>query len=105
MPSKVIDTRGGPVGLTIFYPLCHPLVDAVSDEVNGYFLEHWGFENERSRRKFVAAGFPRVTCLYFPRALDDRIHYACRLLTILFLIDGGLHPLYYLSSKHKLTVV
>lgn len=71
-----------------FVPICHPLVDAVSKEVNEYFLEHWPFPTEKARKKFVAAGFPRVTCLYFPKALDDRIHFACRLLTVLFLIDG-----------------
>ena len=30
----------------------------------------------------------QVTCLYFPMGKDDRIEYACRLLTVLFLIDG-----------------
>ena len=69
-------------------PLCHPLVEEVTKEVDGYFLEHWPFPNERSRKKFVNAGFSRVTCLYFPKSLDDRIHFACRLLTVLFLIDG-----------------
>jgi len=28
-----------------------------------------------------------VTCCYFPLAADDRIELACRLLTVLFLID------------------
>ncbi|KAB8236269.1 terpene synthase family protein [Aspergillus alliaceus] len=70
-----------------FQPLCHPLVEEVSKEVDNYFLQHWNFPNEKARKKFVAAGFSRVTCLYFPKALDDRIHFACRLLTVLFLID------------------
>jgi hypothetical protein len=68
--------------------LCHPRVDAVTKEVDGYFLDHWPFPDAKSRKKFVAAGFSRVTCLYFPKALNDRIHFACRLLTVLFLIDG-----------------
>ncbi|KAI0454854.1 Aristolochene synthase in complex with 12,13 Difluorofarnesyl diphosphate [Xylaria acuta] len=59
----------------------------VISEVDGYFLKHWPFQGKKAREKFVAAGFSRVTCLYFPKALDDRIHFACRLLTILFLID------------------
>lgn len=71
-----------------FTPICHPLVDEVTQTVDGYFLEHWPFKNEKARKKFVAAGFSRVTCLYFPKALNDRIHFACRLLTVLFLIDG-----------------
>jgi aristolochene synthase len=67
----------------------HPLVDSISAEVNGWFLQHWPFPDEKARKKFVAAGFSRVTCLYFPLARNDRIAYACQLLTILFLIDGA----------------
>ncbi|KAI0474768.1 Aristolochene synthase in complex with 12,13 Difluorofarnesyl diphosphate [Xylaria cf. heliscus] len=63
---------------------------AVISEVDGYFLKHWPFQGTQAREKFVNAGFSRVTCLYFPKALDDRIHFACRLLTILFLIDDQL---------------
>lgn len=69
-------------------PYCHPRVEEVSREVDGYFLEHWEFPNAKAERVFVNAGFSRVTCLYFPLAKDDRIHFACRLLTLLFLIDG-----------------
>ncbi|KAI2601917.1 Aristolochene synthase in complex with 12,13-Difluorofarnesyl diphosphate [Hypoxylon sp. NC1633] len=65
----------------------HPLNEKIIAEVDGFFLQHWPFPDEKARRKFVAAGFSRVTCLYFPKALDDRIHYACRLLTLLFLVD------------------
>lgn len=71
-----------------FEPLCHPLMESVAAEVDGYFLQHWPFDSDKSRQKFLDAGFSRVTCLYFPKALDDRIHFACRLLTVLFLIDG-----------------
>lgn len=73
---------------TLFVPISHPLVGPVTAEVDGYFLQHWNFPNEKAKQKFVNAGFSRVTCLYFPKALDDRIHFACRLLTVLFLIDG-----------------
>lgn len=66
----------------------HPLERQMTEEVNGYFLRHWPFENDKARKKFVVAAFPEVTCLYFPLAHDDRIKYACELLTILFLIDG-----------------
>ena len=60
----------------------------MSTEINNYFLAHWEFQNEKARKKFLVAEFPRVTCLYFPEARDDRIHLACQLLAILFLIDG-----------------
>jgi hypothetical protein len=73
-----------------FEAKCHPLERKITEEVNGFFLKNWPFRSEKDKKKFVAAGFSRVTCLYFPEALDDRIHLACRLLTILFLIDGKL---------------
>lgn len=69
---------------------CHRLEKQITAEVDGYFLAHWPFKNDREREKFVAAGFSRVTCLYFPMSMDERMHLACRLLTILFLIDGML---------------
>lgn len=77
---------------SLFQPKIHPLVDKVSREVNDYFLQHWAFEDERARKKFIAAGFSKVTCLYYPLALNDRIHFACRLLTLLFLVDGMKAP-------------
>lgn len=75
-----------------FVAKCHPLEKQVTAEVDGYFLTHWPFVTAKDRKKFVAAGFSRVTCLYFPLSLDDRIHLACRLLTILFLVDGMFTP-------------
>lgn len=66
----------------------HPHEDVVTRQVNGYFLEHWPFPTKEARHKFVKAGFPRVTCAYFPISLDERIPFACCLLTLLFLVDG-----------------
>ncbi|KAE8143183.1 Aristolochene synthase [Aspergillus pseudotamarii] len=80
-------------------PATHPLVESISAEVNGWFLQHWPFPNEKARKKFVAAGFSRVTCLYFPLARDDRIAYACQLLTILFLIDDLLEDMSLKDGK------
>lgn len=75
-----------------FVAECHPLEKQITAEVDGYFLTHWPFKTAKDRKKFVAAGFSRVTCLYFPLSMDNRIHLACRLLTILFLIDGTFIP-------------
>jgi aristolochene synthase len=93
-------------------PLCHPLVDEVSEEVDGYFLEHWPFPNKKAEQVFKSAGFSRVTCLYFPLARNDSIHFACRLLTVLFLIDGNsdvpVSPVSILSlvkSPLRLTII
>lgn len=85
-PSKITESSRFPV--SIWTSSIHPLHEQIVQEVDGYFLQHWPFPDEKARKKFVAAGFSRVTCFYFPKALDDRIHFACRLLTLLFLIDG-----------------
>ena len=85
--SEADETSLGPTR-SIFTPICHPQVEQATADVDGYYLKYWPFPNEAARKKFVAAGFPRVTSLYFPKALDSRIRYACSLLTILFLIDG-----------------
>ncbi|KAL5425798.1 hypothetical protein PMIN05_011856 [Paraphaeosphaeria minitans] len=69
-------------------PKCHPLEPRITKEVDGYFIKHWPFPDDRAVQKFRAAGFSRVTCCYYPEALNDRIHFGCRLLTLLFLIDG-----------------
>ncbi|KAI3559117.1 aristolochene synthase [Colletotrichum abscissum] len=71
----------------------HPREREVSAEVNGFFLNHWPFADSKSRKKFVAAGFPQVTCFYYPTALNDRISFACYLLTLLFLIDDLLEDM------------
>lgn len=68
--------------------LRHPRAEEVAREVDAYFLEHWKFSDARGRATFLKAGFSHVTCLYFPLADDDRIRIACRLLTVLFLVDG-----------------
>ncbi|KAB8229441.1 isoprenoid synthase domain-containing protein [Aspergillus alliaceus] len=74
-------------------PLIHPRADETCRENDDYFLQHWPFPSEKSRETFVKAGFGRVTCLYFPLARDDRIIFACKLLTILFLIDDILEDM------------
>ena len=60
----------------------------MTKEVEDYFVQHWNFSSPGAFSKFKAAGFSRVTCLYFPEALDERLIHACKLLTVLFLIDG-----------------
>lgn len=80
-------------------PACHPRVDAVASEVHNYFLNHWDFPTEKAKKTFLRAGFSRVTCLYFPLARDDRIHFACRLLTVLFLIDDVLEGMSFAEGE------
>lgn len=80
-------------------PACHPRVDAVASEVHNYFLDRWNFPTEQAKKTFLKAGFSRVTCLYFPLAQDDRIHFACRLLTVLFLIDDVLEGMSFAEEE------
>jgi aristolochene synthase len=78
--------------------MIHPRAEEVAREVDNYFLEHWNFPDDRARSTFLKAGFSRVTCLYYPLAKDDRVHFACRLLTVLFLIDGNFFLISYLQN-------
>ncbi|KAH9862934.1 hypothetical protein J1614_010747 [Plenodomus biglobosus] len=70
-----------------FEPLCHPLERQITKAMNDYFMEHWHFEDKKSRTKFLKSGFSTVTCWYCPLALDDRIQLGCRFLTLGFLVD------------------
>ena len=74
---------------SLLAPQCHVQEPQVTKGVEEYFIQHWPFSDEHAVHKFQAAGFSRVTCCYFPEALDDRIALAARLLTLLFLIDGA----------------
>jgi hypothetical protein len=80
-------------------PMCHPRAEEVARQVDAYFLQHWKFCNTKSEKVFLNAGFSRVTCLYFPLAKDDRIHFACRLLTVLFLIDDVLEDMSFADGE------
>ncbi|KAI9787986.1 MAG: hypothetical protein M1816_007290 [Peltula sp. TS41687] len=72
---------------TILASICHPHAEEVAHEVDTYFLANWPFPDPKAKKTFLNAGFSRVTCLYFPLSKDDRISCACRLLSVLFLID------------------
>ncbi|PSK33983.1 Aristolochene synthase [Elsinoe australis] len=96
VPSLAVQAKAslaGAVPPSKWTPMCHPRMAEVAREVDGDFIRDWGFPDAKSRQKFLDAGFSRVTCLYFPAAKDDRIHWACRLLTILFLIDDILEEM------------
>ncbi|KAI0436183.1 Aristolochene synthase in complex with 12,13-Difluorofarnesyl diphosphate [Xylaria telfairii] len=88
--SPAVISESHNIPLSSWESSIHPLHERIVREVDGYFLQHWPFPDEKARKKFIAAGFSRVTCFYFPKALDDRIGFACRLLTLLFLIDDAL---------------
>ncbi|KAI1818683.1 Aristolochene synthase [Poronia punctata] len=88
-----LDVQIPDVPPTYLKPSWHPNMDEIIREVDQYFLDNWGFTSEKERKKFVVAGFSRVTCMYYPMADDERIAMACKLLTILFLIDDLLEDM------------
>ncbi|KAM7188760.1 Isoprenoid synthase domain containing protein [Rhypophila sp. PSN 637] len=67
----------------------HPRAEEVAQEVDNYFLQNWNFADERARKTFLKAGFSH----------DGRIHYACRLLTVLFLIDDILEDMFFADGE------
>ncbi|KAI1164029.1 Aristolochene synthase [Nemania serpens] len=80
-------------------PSWHRNIDQVIREVDQYFLDRWNFASEKERKKFVGAGLLRITCMYYPMADDDRIVSACKLLTILFLVDDLLEDMSFKDGE------
>lgn len=97
LPAHVSHGRTPPTSK--WTPLCHPRAEEVAGQVDAYFLQHWNFRNAKSEKVFLNAGFSRVTCLYFPLAKDERIHFACRLLTVLFLVDDVLEDMSFADGE------
>lgn len=87
-PARSLPSWYMAVAPTRFKPVSHPRTEEVITEVDAYFLENWPFPNNKSRKKFKGAEFTRNMCYNYPEALDDRISVACRLITLLFLVDG-----------------
>ncbi|KAI3319187.1 Aristolochene synthase in complex with 12,13 Difluorofarnesyl diphosphate [Xylariaceae sp. AK1471] len=77
-------------GLSAF---CHPLTERTIKEVNDFYLQNWEFTDPKVRKRFEGEGYVRVTCFYLCKSRDDRIALACRLVTLLFLIDDILEHL------------
>ncbi|KAK8026424.1 Aristolochene synthase [Apiospora marii] len=86
-PARTLPSWYMAVAPTRFKPVCHPRTEEVIKEVDAYFLENWPFPDNKSRKKFKGADFTRNMCYNYPEALDCRISVACRLITLLFLVD------------------
>ncbi|KAK7042880.1 Aristolochene synthase in complex with 12,13 Difluorofarnesyl diphosphate, partial [Favolaschia claudopus] len=72
---------------TMFIPKVHSLREEITQDVNTFFLTHWPFPNEKARKKIVESDFCYALCATWPESLDDRMRHACRLVTLIFLID------------------
>lgn len=86
--SRIVD----PPFQSRFQWRCHPLVDSLAREVNDWVLANWTFEHDQDKRRYIGFEISRAACLFIPFAEDNRIIYACKLFTILFLTDGELFP-------------
>lgn len=84
-PAKIPSWEPRP---SLWKSTCHRRYHEVSKENNEYFLKHWNFPNKGAEQKFLDCDFAGYTCFQLPLAKDDRIHFACRFVTVLFLIDG-----------------
>ncbi|KAI1274952.1 Aristolochene synthase [Xylaria sp. FL0933] len=87
-PEQISQLRSGSTHQpSIFQALCHASYPHIATEINDYFLKHWKFRDEKSRRKFLTADYSRFACLNYPLTSNDRIGFACRIITLLFLVD------------------
>lgn len=66
----------------------HALRETVSEHVESYILAHWDFASEKERQAFLTADISGLACQCFPYALDERIHMAAVLFSLVYLIDG-----------------
>lgn len=72
---------------TLLEARTHHRTDEIVKSVNDFFLEHWPFKTAKHRQRFTEEGHPWYVCALFPLSLDERLLWACRLLTLGFLID------------------
>jgi len=74
---------------------CHPSLEAATKEVDEYFFQYWPFRSDKARAKYLASGFTRAACLYYPKALEGRIVVAGKLFSFCFLIDDIIDNMSY----------
>ena len=79
------DARPPPTVFPITY---HPQADHVCAELDAFFYRYWPWKSEAAREHFLRSEINRWACLAFPLAREDRIMEACRVNTLLFLLDG-----------------
>lgn len=85
---------------SLWKPLRHPRYIEVSKETDDFFLKHWKFPSAKAEEKFLNCDFSSFACHYFPLAKDDRIQFACRNITLLFLVDGKVATNYHCLAAH-----
>lgn len=88
LPSNPMYQPDNDPGPTRFAYQTHPRTEEVVAETNAYFLGNWPFRKEAEKKQFVLEDANRWACMAFSMALDDRIVSACKVNTLLFLLDG-----------------
>jgi len=77
---------------TQFAIKCHPRAAQVTAELDAFFIKYWPFKDEKARESFKAGQYNLWACMALPSAHDDRVHDACKVNTLLFLLDGMTSP-------------
>ncbi|SMY21862.1 unnamed protein product [Zymoseptoria tritici ST99CH_1A5] len=71
----------------------NPLLAAIATQTTTSILTSWPFSTNASRSRFLAANIPSLTCCLFPYAIEERIHIAASLVSLLLLLDDELPEL------------
>ncbi|SMR46716.1 unnamed protein product [Zymoseptoria tritici ST99CH_1E4] len=71
----------------------NPLLAAIATQTTTSILTSWPFSTNASRSRFLAADIPSLTCCLFPYAIEERIHIAASLVSLLLLLDDELPEL------------
>ncbi|KAL8864572.1 MAG: hypothetical protein Q9198_009780, partial [Flavoplaca austrocitrina] len=72
---------------TRFATRCHPDANAICEELDAFFAQHWPWSDQKAREDFLKADLNRWTCWVYPLARSDRIFDIAKLITALFLLD------------------
>ncbi|KAL8865288.1 MAG: hypothetical protein Q9198_009393, partial [Flavoplaca austrocitrina] len=72
---------------TRFATRCHPDANAICEELDGFFAQHWPWSDQKACEEFLKADLNRWTCWVYPLARSDRIFDIAKLITVLFLLD------------------
>lgn len=88
-----------------FAVLQHPLYESLKKETDQYFIDNWPFlfpnedNNKKSLDKFLKANYPLCASLYFPQSKDERLRFAARMFSVVFIVDGMFEPTPSLTKK------
>lgn len=76
----------------------HPLRTQITSQTNDFILSHWSFcssssATSSSAPSYLTSDLPGLASIFFPCALDDRIHLLARLFSVVFLLGEEIDAL------------